>query len=160
MCRSFLSVVLVLVLPAGGGGVSAAGDLLLRVEGVRDAYVVALADGFFELSWEHSVERTPWRERYEVGPGGRILLVESEFASAGAGLPDRLHEGERFRAEGGTMRIEGRRVPVGELRVRLSGVSRHMLRIGAETIDLYGRFGEGVVTIRAMENQAGKGGCR
>lgn len=139
-----------------------AGGFALRVDGESGCIRLPLPDGGFDLSWMHSVERTRWRETYSVGPGGEIVLTASAFASAGAGLPDRIGDGERFVASGGEMRIVGRRVPVGVLRIRLSGVSRHILAAGGRTIDLNARFGEGVVTIRAEEVPTirGKGGCR
>jgi hypothetical protein len=126
---------------AVGGGV--------RIDGERGVRHLPLPDGTFELSWVHSVERTEWRETFRVDREGNILLVASEFASAGAGLPDRAGEGETFRIKDGRMRIEERNVPVGVLRVRLSDVSRHILWAGDRRFDLNAAFGEGVVTIRA-----------
>ncbi len=95
-----------------------------------------------------------------IGPGGEIFLAESEFESGGAGLPERLAEGEVFRLERGKMRIEGRRVPIVDLRVRLSDVSPHILRGGEEDVVLNSVFGEGVVTIRVEQEQTRKGECR
>jgi hypothetical protein len=140
--------------------VSFAGGFTLQVDGAAKSLRFPLPCNVFELSWKHSVERTEWRETYAVGPGGEILLTSSTFESAGAGLPDRLAEGEVFRLENGTMRIEGRRIPVGNLRIRLSEVSPHILRAGKRDIDLISVFGEGVVTIRVRKEQPRKGGCR
>jgi hypothetical protein len=128
--------------------VSVAGGFNLRIDGAEKSVRFPLRGDVFGLSWEHSVERTEWRETYTIGPGGAIFLTTSAFASAGAGLPDRLADGEVFRQEGGTMRIEGRRVPIGDLRVRLSDVSPHVLHMGERAVDLNSVFGEGVVTIR------------
>ena len=132
--------------------VSLAGGVTLQVDGAAKSVRVPLPGNVFGLSWVHSVERTEWRETYAVGPGGAIFLTGSAFESAGAGLPDRLAAGDVFRLEGGTMRIEGRRVPIADLRVRLSDVSPHVLHAGGEAVDLNTLFGEGVVTIR-VENQ-------
>ena len=99
----------------------------------------------------HSVEKTEWRETYAVDREGKIVLTASDFASAGAGLPDRVGPGETFRAHGGRMRIEGRCLPIQELRVRLSEVSHHVLRIGNRNIDLNALFGECVVSIRVEQ---------
>ncbi|MGE5284385.1 MAG: DUF1850 domain-containing protein [Actinomycetota bacterium] len=139
---------------------SFAGGFTLQVDGEAKSLRVPLPGNVFDLSWKHSVERTEWRETYTVGPGGEVLLTASTFESAGAGLPDRLADGEVFRLEGGTMRIEGRRIPVGDLRVRLSDVSPHVLRAGERSIDLNSIFGEGVVTIRVEKEQPQKGGNR
>ncbi|MBE0605241.1 MAG: DUF1850 domain-containing protein [Deltaproteobacteria bacterium] len=140
--------------------VSFAGGFTLRVDGAAKSVRFPLSSNVFGLSWVHSVERTEWRETYTVGPGGEILLTASTFESAGAGLPERLGDGEFFRLEGGTMRIEGRRVPIGDLRVRLSDVSPHLLHVGERAVDLNSVFGEGVVTIRVEEEPPRKGGCR
>lgn len=138
--------------------VSFAGGFTLRIDGAGKSVRFPLPGNVFGLSWTHSVERTEWRETYTVGPGEAIFLTASAFASAGAGLPDRLADGEVFRLEDGTMRIEGRRIPVGDLRVRLSDVSPHVLRVGERAIDLNSMFGEGVVTIRVEQEQPRKGG--
>lgn len=128
--------------------VSFGGGYTLRIDGAAKVLRVPLPGNVFGLSWTHSVERTVWRETYAAGPGGEIRLTASRFESAGAGLPDRLADGEVFRLEGGAMRIEGRRIPIGDLRVRLSGLSPHVLHAGGRSIDLNPLFGEGVVTIR------------
>jgi hypothetical protein len=140
--------------------VSFAGGFTLRIDGVAKSVRFPLPGNVFGLSWEHSVELTQWSETYAVGPGGEILLTASTFESAGAGLPDRLADGEVFRLEDGTMRIEGRRVPIGDLRVRLSDVSPHLLHAGERAVDLNSVFGEGVVTIRVEQEQSRKGGCQ
>ena len=140
--------------------VSFAGGFILRIDGAEKSVRIPLPCNVFDLSWRHSVERTEWRETYTVGPGGKILLTASTFESAGAGLPDRLADGEVFRLEDGKMRIEGRRIPVGDLRVRLSDVSPHVLHVGKRDIDLNSKFGEGVVTIRVEQEQQRKGGSR
>lgn len=127
---------------------AAAGPSCLRVAGQGQRRCWFLPAGTFGLSWIHSVERTWWRESYRVGPGGGVLLTASDFASAGAGLPDRLGPGERFRLAHGRMRIEGRHVPVGTLRVRLSSLSHHLLNLADRDVDLTSLFGEGLVTIR------------
>jgi len=140
--------------------VSFAGGFSLRIDGAAKSVRFPLPGNTFELSWAHSVERTEWRETYTVGPGGEILLTASTFESAGAGLPDRLADGEVFRLEDGAMRIEGQRVPIGDLRVRLSDVSPHLLHMGERAVDLNSVFGEGVVTIRVEQEQTRKGECR
>jgi hypothetical protein len=142
------------------GAVSFAGGFTLRIDGAAKSVCIPLPFNAFDLSWKHSVERTEWRETYTVGPGGEILLTASTFESAGAGLPDRLADGEVFRLEDGTMRIEGRRVPIADLRVRLSDLSPHALHAGGKAIDLNSIFGEGVVTIRVEQEQSRNGGCR
>jgi hypothetical protein len=140
--------------------VSFAGGFTLRIDGAAKSVRFPLPGNVFGLSWAHSVERTEWRETYTVEPGGEILLTASTFESAGAGLPDRIADGEVFRLEDGMMHIEGQRVPIGDLRVRLSDVSPHVLHMGERAVDLNSVFGEGVVTIRVEQDHPRKGGCR
>jgi hypothetical protein len=121
----------------------------LSVDGGGASLRFPLPGGTFELSWIHSVERTEWRETYAVDRDGAIVLVASEFASGGAGLPDSVGEGETFVRKDGRMRIEGRNVRIGDLRIRLSDVSRHFLRVAGRRVDLNACFGEGVVTMHA-----------
>jgi hypothetical protein len=128
---------------------SPAGAWELVVSGEGRELRIPLPADRFELSWVHSVERTEWRETYAVERSRGIVLVASEFLSSGAGLPDRVGEGETFRMKDGRMRVEGRDVAVGEFTVRLSDVSRHNLWAGSRRVDLNAAFGEGVVTIRA-----------
>jgi hypothetical protein len=143
-----LSAALGGVLPLAGLPASARGwDL--SVAGGGASLRFPLPAGTFELSWIHSVERTEWRETYTVDRTGEIVLVASEFSSGGAGLPERVGEGETFSLKDGRMRIEGRNLRIGDLRIRLSGVSRHFLWVAGRRVDLNARFGEGVVTIHA-----------
>jgi len=140
--------------------VSFAGGFTLRIDGETKVVRFPLPGNDFGLSWAHSVELTQWSETYMIVPGGAIFLTASTFESAGAGLPERLADGEVFRLKDGKMRVEGRRVPVGDLRVRLSDVSPHVLHAGKRVVNLNSVFGEGVVTIRAEQEQTRKGGCR
>jgi hypothetical protein len=126
----------------------AAEGAVLRVSGGKTTRLVSLTGDTFALSWRHSVELTEWRETFVVLPDGRISLALSEYASAGAGLPDRLQKGERFRSGGGRMRISGQHVVLKELKVLLSNVSGHVLWAGERRFDLNALFGEGPITIR------------
>ncbi|MFV0244776.1 MAG: DUF1850 domain-containing protein [Qingshengfaniella sp.] len=47
--------------------------------------VLALAVSGFTLSWTHSVEKTRWWERWEIGPGG-LRPVEALITGSGAGM--------------------------------------------------------------------------
>jgi hypothetical protein len=136
-----------IVLLAGTPGSARGWELVVeRGDAVRR---FPLPTGSFELSWIHSVERTEWRETYVVDRAGAIVLVASEFASGGAGLPDRVGTGETFRETDGRMRIGKRHIRIGRLRVRLSDISHHWLRVCGSPVDLTAAFGEGAVTIRA-----------
>jgi hypothetical protein len=136
------------LLPLAGVPASARGwELSVAGGGARQRF--PLPAGAFELSWIHSVERTEWRETYVVDRAGDIVLVASEFSSGGAGLPETVGEGETFSLKDGKMRIAGRDVRIGDLRIALSDVSRHFLWVAGRRVDLNERFGEGVVTIHA-----------
>ncbi|QKY70178.1 DUF1850 domain-containing protein [Lentibacillus sp. CBA3610] len=41
-----------------------------------------------EIAWTHSVEHTPWIERFRVDEKGRLTLIETRFQSYGAGTPE------------------------------------------------------------------------
>lgn len=56
-----------------------------------------------ELSWIHSVEKTPWIETYQVKSVQEFLLVSTAFASYGAGVP---HEANEVRTEDGMIIYE------------------------------------------------------
>lgn len=63
---------------------------------VTGGKAVTLAITAFTLSWTHSVEKTEWRESWEIGPAG-LYLVEARVKGSGAGMeppPDaRLENG-------------------------------------------------------------------
>lgn len=46
---------------------------------------VTLAVTAFTLSWTHSVEKTEWRESWEITPAG-LHLVEARVKGSGAGM--------------------------------------------------------------------------
>ena len=46
---------------------------------------IVFAANLFSLSWEHSVERTEWREDWRVTPAG-LELVEARVKGSGAGM--------------------------------------------------------------------------
>jgi hypothetical protein len=137
----FPAAAAVIVLWAG-----AASAECLRIAGPRDARCLPLRGGTFQLSWIHSVERTEWRETYDVEAGG-LVLTASEFSSAGAGLPDRLLPGEVFHNQSDKMRIDHRHIPIPDLRIRLSPLSHHVLHTDGRDFDLTALFGESVVSI-------------
>jgi len=46
---------------------------------------VALAATVFTLSWNHSVERTEWQEKWQLTPAG-LELTEARVKGSGAGI--------------------------------------------------------------------------
>lgn len=113
--------------------------LELRVVAERTGVVAAMPIGpgtRIELRYQHSVERTPVVEVFEVGASG-LTFVEMRFVSQGAGLPT-----EGYVREGGVFVLRRRRY-VGVLPLRLSAVAGHVLWVEGRAIDLVGAAGDG-----------------
>lgn len=49
------------------------------------AKMLTIAASTFTLSWTHSVEKTSWRENWQVTPSG-LQLVEASIKGSGAGM--------------------------------------------------------------------------
>ncbi|MFC0558243.1 DUF1850 domain-containing protein [Halalkalibacter alkalisediminis] len=64
----------------------------------------------FTIKWIHSVEKTPWRETYQLTDEGELLLIETVFQSFGAGVPHQK----------GTMTVEDGEVVVRDINEQLS----------------------------------------
>lgn len=82
----------------------------------------------FEVSYIHSVERSPVNEIFEVR-GDEIYTMESHTESFGAGMP---YEGEDVELADGKFIIRNinRKVHGGTLRIRPSSVFPHHIKIG------------------------------
>lgn len=52
---------------------------------VIGATVLSLTGSGFDLSWTHSVEKTEWRESWEIGTDG-LRLTEAAVKGSGAGM--------------------------------------------------------------------------
>lgn len=48
----------------------------------------------FQVEWIHSVELTPWREKYRIDGFSGMELTETSFRSYGAGVPANFQEGQ------------------------------------------------------------------
>lgn len=59
------------------------------------ASLLALATPEFTLDWQHSVEKTRWRESWQISPAG-LLLTEAAVQGSGAGMEP--GEGARLQA--------------------------------------------------------------
>ena len=68
------------------------------------------AEDTFTISWIHSVEKTPWREVYQLTDEGDLLLIETAFQSFGAGVPHQK----------GTMTVEDGEVVIRDINEQLS----------------------------------------
>ncbi|WP_052144885.1 DUF1850 domain-containing protein [Halalkalibacter okhensis] len=98
---------------------SACGDsdqLTLIVQSQEDGTVYNTvnhlsAQDTFTIKWIHSVEKTPWRETYQLTDEGELLLIETAFQSFGAGVP---HQKGTMTVEDGEVIIRGidERLPV------------------------------------------------
>jgi len=67
----------------------------------------------FTVAWVHSVERTPWRETYALGPAGELMLSETAFRSFGAGVPATFDRPVQL--EQGWIVVKGLAVPRAEV---------------------------------------------
>lgn len=103
----------------------------------RLLYVARMpVEGRFEVRFIHSVERTPVREVFAVGPDLVIYLVETVYESFGAGLPTTAEDGARFVLEEGKIRVTGLHRRIGELVLSVSPVPGHALVVSGETVTL------------------------
>lgn len=86
----------------------------------------------FEITYIHSVERSPVKEIFEVR-GQDIYTMESHTESFGAGMP---YTGEKIEMKDGKFVIKdiNRKVHGGTLRVRPSSVFPHHIKIGEEDL--------------------------
>ncbi|WP_411843355.1 DUF1850 domain-containing protein [Salinicoccus sp. HZC-1] len=86
----------------------------------------------FEVTYIHSVERSPVKEIFEVR-GQDIYTMESHTESFGAGMP---YTGEEIEMKNGKFIIKdiNRKVHGGILRVRPSSVFPHHIKIGKEDL--------------------------
>ncbi|WP_232718605.1 DUF1850 domain-containing protein [Bacillus sp. FJAT-45037] len=64
----------------------------------------------FTIKWIHSVEKTPWREIYQLTNEGELLLIETAFQSFGAGVPHQK----------GTMTVENGEVIIRDMNEQIS----------------------------------------
>ncbi len=109
----------------------------------------------FEVSFTHSVERTPVVEVFEVGRDGGICLVETVYQSFGAGLPTEADEGARLILGGGKIRITGMKRRIGELIVAVSFVPGHALAVGTHRVLLAELASPGTaLVVRAVRTPA------
>ncbi|ADH97973.1 DUF1850 domain-containing protein [Salisediminibacterium selenitireducens] len=109
------------------------GEVMVVLESEREGQVFferpVSAGDIYELSWIHSVEKTPWAERYAVTDGDAFLLERTEFASYGAGVP---HEANEVRTENGMIIYDGINTLHDDLRWIHSHQAEHALYINGE----------------------------
>jgi hypothetical protein len=86
----------------------------------------------FTFAYIHSIENVPVEGVFEVEEDGALRVVETRFASFGAGLPShsagKSEDGKWLVAPG------GQRLP--EFRFFISPINKSSLRIGEMTLDL------------------------
>ena len=99
------------------------GDPLLAIP-VQNGTIVTLA-------YNHSVEKTPVRDVYEVN-GTALTMVRMEFDSYGAGLPSHLPV---ERSESGTL-VAYPNGTYETLAVQPGPIAGHTLEVGDESFDL------------------------
>lgn len=100
----------------------------------RKSWVVGPGNRFTTRFW-HTVERMWVDEVYEIGRDGALWLVETAYASNGAGLPWDAGEGRLILSPNG-YRLVGLHRRMGRLDARLYAGSRYLVILGADSLDL------------------------
>ena len=115
------------------------------------SYDLPPGDGF-DLTFIHSVSRTPVRDSYVLRDGA-ILQTAEIFEAHGAGLPSLSNEvgATGWRHENGHFILEMER-PIGTMIVRVQPAYDNALRIGDRTIPL-ASLGQKALRISACEEQ-------
>lgn len=86
----------------------------------------------FSLSWQHSVEKQPWLERYERRDHD-FLLLDTQFKAFGAGTPD---QGQLLPAPAGYVRFAVQQ-PISQLSWIVSSNVQSTLWLDAIALPLY-----------------------
>jgi len=93
-------------------------------------------NGYFSISFVHSVNQSPIEEVYQVRKN-HIYLVSSRFKSFGAGVVAEIPEGLIFeRLEDGWMQITGFNLKIDYLAYVVGTVSDHILHIDRKDYSL------------------------
>ena len=88
----------------------------------------------FSLSWQHSVEKQPWLERYERREHD-FLLLDTQFKAFGAGTPD---QGQLLPAPAGYVRFAVQK-PMSEINWIVSSNVQSTLWLDAVALPIYQR---------------------
>lgn len=106
-------------------------------EGRLVSHVPIDAGERFEYSYTHSVHRTLIRDTLEVAPDGRLMLVEAEFDTTGAGvLPEMLDGVFTLDGRDGKFRVSGISMGVSPLEMRVAVAQQQSLTVRGETISI------------------------
>ena len=85
--------------------------LIIRDQETKQIYVSKSVEieGVIETSWIHSVEKTPWHEKWRITESGEFSLIETRFQSFGAGVP--------HQTEGNVRIVDGYTVMTGDSQI-------------------------------------------
>jgi hypothetical protein len=83
------------------------------------AALLSLAEPHFTLEWEHSVEKTAWRESWRIEPAG-LRLIEAAVKGSGAGMDT----GEGAKESSGWWVWQPNVAPIATLALAASGMTR------------------------------------
>ena len=150
--RGGRTIALVSGLMLGSGGAWAgANEGCLAIASYPDGEPLAqLAATVFEMSYVHSVTRTPVVERYRL-EGGTIVQTELRFVEHGPGMPTEADPGQRFeRDDKGYVVTLDRRFPMVVMRVDAARSPR--LSSGGVTLDL-AQWGNRALALRTCGRQ-------
>jgi len=140
-------LILLTLSPPAPLGAQVPGSFSLRVEGREEQKVLlefAVQPGeFFFYQYIHSSDRTPVRDTFRIGEGGRIVLVEEAFLWHGAGLESQAHRDVQVSHADRWTRVRLNRVfPI--LPIRVGRIAQQMLIIQGKSLrlDQIGKPGE------------------
>lgn len=146
-----LSALLGLLFVAGVAGIGAQPVLVVEDDDGTDLLAVPVEDGtVVTLEYTHSVEKTDVRDVYEVR-SGRLVIVQMEFRSYGAGLPS---EADVERTDDGTFVYRPPDTRSGELVVATGPIADHDLVVDGTRYDLASLADNGSVRIAVRDRFA------
>jgi len=147
MFWSAVFLILLTFFPPAPLGAQTPGSFSLRVEGREEQKVLlefpVHPGEFFFYQYIHSSDRTPVRDTFRIGEGGKMILVEEAFLWHGAGLESQAHGDVQVSHADRWTRVRLNRVfPI--LPIRVGRIAQQILIIQGKSfpLDQIGKPGE------------------
>ncbi len=120
-------------------------------EGVILRKIIRQGDTF-HLGYLHSVAKTDVWDTFQIGPRGKLLLLETRFQGQGYGLPGGPVGREKWTREGDWFRLTemNRVVPSIDWRIQADWKDRFRFRNEPE-VDMSSRVGNGLIHIEVIK---------
>lgn len=90
----------------------------------------------FDISYTHSVAKTPVVERFRIMSAGQMLLYETVYQDFGAGLPSEIDKGAQVEVGPDGVRITGMERIMTSIPLRVGSIARHQIACGNDVVDL------------------------